>query len=126
MPVNIYIVRLVLCGQIDPQQSYFQGIEFYVQGRRASVDPKRSVDSCRTENCPGRIFSLYDRRVASSCDFSFIETAVDGIDGLMRSGPLLIIVLLSQQCKYEEKLLLFADEAVQNNLMRVNDKERQY
>jgi hypothetical protein len=101
-------------------------VNIYVQGRRASVGPKRSVDSCRTENCPDRIFSLYERRVASSCNFSFIETGVDGIDALMRSGPLLIIVLLSQQFKYEEKLLRFADEAVQSNLMRVKNKERQY
>jgi hypothetical protein len=103
MPVNVFIVRLVLDGQIDPLQSYFQGIEFHVQGRRASVGPKRSVGSCRTENCPDWIFSLYDRRVESSCNVSFIETGVDGIDWLMRSRPLLIIVLRSQQFKIRRK-----------------------
>jgi len=50
---------------------------------------------------------------------------VDGIESLMRSGQLFIIMLLSQQFKYEGNFLQFADEAVQSNLMRVKNKERQ-
>jgi len=47
------------------------------------------------------MFPLCDRRVARSCNLSSIKMEVDGIDWFMRSGQLLINVLLSRQFKYE-------------------------